>query len=91
MRYRLLLCCRVLVHYRFDSVQGADGHLSQLLMLKLYKEYPDSAFAVWQQQQVRMSDEREASKDSAQPHAGCIVFTRLRRQADGAWLACLPG
>jgi hypothetical protein len=44
--------CRVLVHYCFDSVQGADGHLSQLLLLKLYKEYPDSAFAVWQQQQV---------------------------------------
>ncbi|WIA43924.1 hypothetical protein OEZ86_010328 [Tetradesmus obliquus] len=43
---------KVLVHYRFDSVQGADGHLSQLLMLKLYKEYPDSAFAVWQQQQL---------------------------------------
>jgi hypothetical protein len=43
----------VLVHYRFDSVQGADGNLSQLLLLKLYKEYPDSAFAVWQQQQVR--------------------------------------
>jgi hypothetical protein len=42
----------VLVHYRFNSVQGADGHLSQLLLLKLYKEYPDSAFAVWQQQQV---------------------------------------
>lgn len=45
-------CCRVLLHYRFDSVQGADGHLSQLLLLKLYKEYPDSAFAVWEQQQV---------------------------------------
>lgn len=46
----------MLVHYRFDSVQGADSHLSQLLMLKLYKEYPDSAFAVWQQQQVRTSE-----------------------------------
>ncbi|KAF6261919.1 hypothetical protein COO60DRAFT_1678673 [Scenedesmus sp. NREL 46B-D3] len=43
---------KVLLHYRFDSVQGADGHLSQLLLLKLYKEYPDSAFAVWEQQQV---------------------------------------
>lgn len=42
----------MLLHYRFDSVQGADQHLTQLLMLKLYKEYPDSAFAVWQQQQV---------------------------------------
>jgi len=35
------------VHYRFDSVQGADAHLTQLLVLKLYKEYTDSAFAVW--------------------------------------------
>lgn len=43
------LSCRVLAHYRFDSVQGADEHLTQLLVLKLYKEYSDSAFAVWAQ------------------------------------------
>jgi hypothetical protein len=42
----------VLLHYRFDSVQGADGHLSQLLVAKLYREYGDSAFALWSQQQV---------------------------------------
>jgi hypothetical protein len=45
---------RVLVHYRFDSVQGADGHLSQLLVLKLYREYADSAFALWTQHKVRV-------------------------------------
>jgi hypothetical protein len=45
-------CCRVLVHYRFDSVQGADAHLTQVLVLKLYKEYADSAFAVWAQHKV---------------------------------------
>jgi hypothetical protein len=51
----LLLCCfcrRVLVHFRFDSVQGADAHLTQVLALKLYKEYTDSAFAVWGQHKV---------------------------------------
>jgi hypothetical protein len=42
----------VLVHYRFDSVQGADEHLTQVLVLKLYKEYTDSAFAVWTQHKV---------------------------------------
>ena len=45
-------CCRVLTHFRFDSVQGADAHLTQLLVLKLYKEYNDSAFAVWTQHKV---------------------------------------
>lgn len=40
------------MHYRFDSVQGADEHLTQVQVLKLYKEYPDSAFAVWTQHKV---------------------------------------
>ena len=49
----VMCCClRVLLQYRYDSVQGADENMTQILMLKLYKEYPDSAFAVWQQQQV---------------------------------------
>lgn len=42
----------MLVHYCFDSVQGADAHLTQVLVLKLYKEYADSAFAVWAQHRV---------------------------------------
>ena len=46
------MACRVLVHYRFDSVQGADAHLTQVLVLKLHREYSDSAFAVWAQHKV---------------------------------------
>lgn len=42
----------MLLHYRFDSVQGADTHLTQVLVLKLYKEYKDSAYGVWAQHKV---------------------------------------
>lgn len=38
---------RPVLDYRYDSAKGADADVTQLVMVKLYKEYNDSAFCVW--------------------------------------------
>jgi len=38
---------KVLVHCRLNSAEGADETLTQVVMLKLYKELSDSAFEAW--------------------------------------------
>lgn len=37
----------MLLHYRFDSALGEDEALTQLLVLKLYRERQGSAFETW--------------------------------------------
>ena len=74
-----------------DSRQGAGTEITQCILLKLYKEYADSAFSVWASQRVPGLAALMVGEGPADLLKDMLAAHKQVRAAGMAWLDACGG